>query len=410
MRGQGQSAFAKGLDHIGLFGDEAGGDLTTIGQPVGARHTQPGEESSHRPIKGVRHESGRQLDQHTWAVAHRQWVALRVQIRAALKLARGLLGVQGLTQGVYRFVEIRRCEVGAKGVHRAHRKTMRLAVGNELAHRAVCRTGLPTVFLEGDATVGEAGAHILSQPGPFLETGVGLHHIGVAGQRFEERRRTQTTHTGHEFALEGFLHFTQNLDALVADVSFGIRQPQRHCGGIDLELVVEVVDGRTIGIQDLTLQRTHAQVFQRDRMLVAHGFQVTGQHTGDGFQLGLGAEGADALDFLGQHHVVVRNVRNDEGAHLALATGADRTGRAGRHGGQQVQDTVAFFDDDLAKAGRLGREQVQVFQAAVAVGHEIDGGGEVGHVEGRIVEDVLHVWLQKRKNPRKPVGQAGSGG
>ena len=52
-------------------------------------------------------------------MAHRQRIALRVQIRAATKFTRLLLGVQGLAQRIDRLIEVSRCEVRGKGVHRA---------------------------------------------------------------------------------------------------------------------------------------------------------------------------------------------------------------------------------------------------------------------------------------------------
>ena len=66
-------------------------------------------------------------------MAHRQRVALGVQIGAPIELARLLLGVQGLTQRIDRFVEVGRREVGTEGVNRAQREGVRLALGNEVA-------------------------------------------------------------------------------------------------------------------------------------------------------------------------------------------------------------------------------------------------------------------------------------
>ena len=125
-------------------------------------------------------------------------------------------------------------------------------------------------------------------------------------------------------------------------------------------------------------------------MLVAHGLQMTGQHPGDTLGLGLRAEAADALHLLGQHHVIVRDVRHDEGAHRPLAALADGAGRAGRQGGQQVQHPVHLLDHHLARAHRLDREEPQGLQPPVAVGDEVDGGGERGHRKGGIGKRVLH--------------------
>ena len=136
-------------------------------------------------------------------------------------------------------------------------------------------------------------------------------------------------------------------------------------------------------------------MFERDGVLVAHGLQVTSEHAGDGLHLGFRSKSTDALHFLGQHHIVVRDVGNDERAQLAFATLSHRARRARRLGGQQVQAAGVLLDDDLAGAHRLGRKQVQGFQAAVAVGDEVDGGGEAGHRETGIQKRVVHSGLQK---------------
>jgi hypothetical protein len=69
-----------------------------------------------------------------------------------------------------------------------------------------------------------------------------------------------------------------------------------------------------------------------------------------------------ALDFLGQHHVVVRDVGHDEGAHLALVALPTVPGcpPASR---QQVQHAVLLLDEDLAEAHRLDRKQVELTPA-----------------------------------------------
>ena len=182
---------------------------------------------------------------------------------------------------------------------------------------------------------------------------------------------------------------------MALDLAVGIGQIEVDRLRRDLEFGEQVADDAAIGIQDFTLQCTHTQMLERDGVLVAHGLQVTSEHAGDGLHLGLGAEGTDALDFFGQDHIVVRDVRNDEGAQLAFATFTDRAGRARRLGGQQVELTGVLLDDDLAGAHRLGREQVQSLQAAIAVGDEVDGGGEAGHRESRVQKRVVHSRLQK---------------
>ena len=125
-------------------------------------------------------------------------------------------------------------------------------------------------------------------------------------------------------------------------------------------------------------------------MLVAHGLQMPRHDTGHGLHLGFRAKGTNALNFLGQHHIVVRDVGNDEGAHGALATCANRAGRPWRHRGQQVEHPVLLFDDDLPGTHGFGRKQVECFHATVAVGNDIDGRRECRHRESRGVEHIVH--------------------
>ena len=56
-----------------------------------------------------------------------------MQIGAPVELARLLLGVQRLADGVDGLVEVRRREVGAEGIHRAQREGMGLTGGDEAA-------------------------------------------------------------------------------------------------------------------------------------------------------------------------------------------------------------------------------------------------------------------------------------
>jgi hypothetical protein len=140
----------------------------------------------------------------------------------------------------------------------------------------------------------------------------------------------------------------------------------------------------------ITLERTHAQVLKRDRMLVAHRLQMACDHARDGLGFRFRTEGADALHFFGQHHVVVRDVRHNERAQLALAAYTDRAGRTRRQRGQQVEHAVHFLDDDLALTHRLRWHQAQFFQTPVAVGQDVDGGGQRRHRKRWVLEDVLH--------------------
>ena len=95
-------------------------------------------------------------------MAHRQRIALRVQIRAATKFTRLLLGVQGLAQRIDRLVEVSRCEVRGKGVHRAFGEGMAFARSDELADIAIHIGCLAQILLEGDARKGETSALKLS--------------------------------------------------------------------------------------------------------------------------------------------------------------------------------------------------------------------------------------------------------
>jgi hypothetical protein len=131
-------------------------------------------------------------------------------------------------------------------------------------------------------------------------------------------------------------------------------------------------------------------VLQRDGVLVAHGLQVTGDDVGDGFGFRFRTEGTQTLHFFRQHHVVVWDVRYHEGAQLALAAYANRSRRTRWQGGQQVEYAVHLLHDDLALTHGLGRHQVQFFQSPIAVGQDVDGGGERCHRERRIAEGIVH--------------------
>ena len=133
----------------------------------------------------------------------------------------------------------------------------------------------------------------------MLPVGISLLDRLVGGERPEELRRAEHMHIGHELALEVVLDLGEHVVAVALDVAVGVRQIKvdRRLG--KAELGIEVVDGAAVGIEDLALERTHAQVFQGDGVLVAHGFQVTRHHAGNRLHLGFGAEGTDALHLLG---------------------------------------------------------------------------------------------------------------
>ena len=121
-------------------------------------------------------------------MAHRQGVALGVQISAALEFTWLLLGVDRLTQRVDRFVEICRCKVGGEGVYCSHRKSVGFAGGNKAAAGSAAIRGLASIFFEGNAAEGKAGTHVVTQHRPLLEILVSLLDLGVAGELFEELR------------------------------------------------------------------------------------------------------------------------------------------------------------------------------------------------------------------------------
>jgi hypothetical protein len=58
---------------------------------------------------------------------------------------------------------------------------------------------------------------------------------------------------------------------------------------------------------------------------------------------------------------------------------------------QQVEHAVLLFHDDLARAHRLHGEEIERLEAPIAVGDDVDGGGQCRHREGRGVERVVHV-------------------
>jgi hypothetical protein len=151
---------------------------------------------------------------------------------------------------------------------------MGLTGGNEATAGAVDVGRLATVLLEGDATEGEPGAHVVDEHRPLLPEGEGFLDLGVVGQRVVELRRAEHVDPGHELALEVVLQVTQHVGALLLHVRRSVAQIEAHHRRRDVEFVVEVVDHRAIGVEDHALERAHAQVLQRDGVLVAHGLQV----------------------------------------------------------------------------------------------------------------------------------------
>ena len=124
-------------------------------------------------------------------MAHRQRVGLRVQIGAALELARVLLGVERLAEGIDGLVEVRRGHVGAEGVDRPYGEGMRLAGRDEAARGAVTIARLAAILLEDDTAEGKAGSDIVTKDRALLEVLVGLLDLRVGDQFFEELRRAR---------------------------------------------------------------------------------------------------------------------------------------------------------------------------------------------------------------------------
>ena len=291
-----------------------------------------------------------------------------MQVGAPVELARLLLGVQRPAEGVGGLVEVRRREIGGEGVHRAEREAVAFARGDEAAGVAVGVHRLAAVLLEGDAGEGEARTHVAAQGRTVLPALVGLLHLGVRGERVEELLGDQAMDAGHALALEVVLQVALDVEALLLDVGVGVAKVEvDHLRG-DAELLVQVVERGAVGVQDHALERPHAQMLEGDGVLVAHGLQMLGHHLGEGLHLGLGAEGAHALDLLGQHHVVVGDVRDGEGAKGPLAALAHGARGAHRQGRQQGQHAVLLLHRDGAEAHRLLGHQAHLLQPAVVVG------------------------------------------
>ena len=207
---------------------------------------------------------------------------------------------------------------------------------------------------------------------------------------------------GHELAAQVVLDMAQHRDAAALDVGVVVVKAEGNGLGLDAELGVEVVEGRAVGIEDHPLERPHAQMLQRDGVLVAHGLEVIGHDVGQRLGLVLRAEGANTLDFLGQHHVVVRDMRDVEAAELAFAALADGAGRAYGEGRQQVQNPVLLLDGDLAEAHRPRRHQHHALQPSIAVGQDVDGRGQRRHVEGGGIEGIIHGHGRTPPAPAEP--------
>ncbi len=315
-----------------------------------------------------------------------------MKIDPPAELACLLLGVELKAQGVGRLDEVGRRHQGLESAHGAHGKGVGLVVGDELADRALRVRGLPDVLLEQDPAVEKPLSRVPAQAvRRRLPVLVGLLHLGVRDQGLEKALGAEGPDPGEDLALGVFLDVAGHRHALVADVG-GVRREREADGlGADPELGVEVVEGGAVRVQDDALEGPHAEVLQGDGVFVPHGLEVVVHGLGQGLELGLGAEGPDALVFLGQDHVVVRDVGNGEGPDRSLPPRARGAGRSRGQGGEQVQDPVFLLHDNASGAHPAARHQVQLPDPAVVVGQDVDGPGKGHHVEGVGCEWIQHV-------------------
>ncbi len=206
-----------------------------------------------------------------------------------------------MSQGVDRLVEVGRGVIGGKGIESAQREGMAFTISNEglgnPAALAIRDAGFAGVFLESDPGKGKAATHIGTKGDALIPETIGILHAFMGDQLVEKSRRDQAVNLAHGLARETPSHGPLQFQALL-----------QHLRGIDIEfevdgfrgdveLVEEVDQCPAIGILNNAFQGTHAQVFQRGSMFATHGFEMIGQHRGNGLEGVIGAKGADAHDF-----------------------------------------------------------------------------------------------------------------
>ena len=123
-------------------------------------------------------------------------------------------------------------------------------------------------------------------------------------------------------------------------------------------------------------------------MLGAHAGEFAGHHGDQRVFTSGQAQAPNPLDFLGQHHIVVRDVRYGKRAHRTLVGGPDGRGRTGGHGRQQAQFAFDGLDGDVALRDGLGCKQPQLADPAIGVGQHLDGGRHLGQREAAGVERI----------------------
>jgi len=155
------------------------------------------------------------------------------------------------------------------------------------------------------------------------------------------------------------------------------------------ELVEEIVeDGRAIGIEDLPLDRTDPQVFQRGVVFAGHLCQAELKHLLQAFQLRFRTEGADVLDFIGKDRVFKRDMRHDKGTCFALVVEVLYGRCAARSGFDEVETAFAFFDHDRSGGNAGLGKDAKLADPARDEGDFVDRVRERNHGKSAIAENI----------------------
>jgi len=206
-------------------------------------------------------------------------------------------------------------------------------------------------------------------------------------QLVEELGADQRMQAGHHLALE--VRFDMACDLGAADdqiLVVGELEVDRLLGQAKGRVpVVEGVAGPVLGD---TQQCIDPHVLQGLGMFRAHAGEFPRHHGDQRVFRVCQAQATDAADFLGQHDIVVRDVRYGEGTHFALVVGADGGRGTEGDGRQQTQFAFDRFDGDVALRDGLGGKQAELADTAIGVGQQLDGGRHLGQRETAGIEGI----------------------
>jgi hypothetical protein len=181
------------------------------------------------------------------------------------------------------------------------------------------------------------------------------------------------------------------------EVNLGVR---RHA-----ELGEQVVDHRrSVGIENLALDRTDPEVLQRGVHLGCHLGHALVHDRLHALEHALRAEGAHVLHLVGEDGVLQRDVRHHERAGLALVGGVLDRGCATGGNLDEVEAALALLDHHRGGGDTLLPEQAKLADPPRDIGHLVDGVGQRHHREGGAGEDV------QSSHQRCPLSEPGVSG